>query len=699
MSAKEVKVSKLRDLDKILTDAEEYAEKVPIKTLTNVLEKMSVQYYGTGEPYVDDETYDLMIDILRKRDPENEFLFKVGAPIQADEAVKLPFAMPSLAKIKFGEKSLGKWFNKYNGPYVVSDKLDGISAQLFKNETGASKLFTRGNATEGRDITHLLKYLISDSILKKLPNNTSVRGEILISRKDFTNHFETEYKNPRNMMAGFVNDKKVNTKIAEKAQLVMYGIIHPRYSISKQFEILEKYGFKVAWHEELIYDDGNDDDEEKDDGNEEDEKDDGEEDEKNDEQNIRRLANIEKKLVAILTERKKKSEFDIDGLVIMDDYKTYLHSDTFPPYAMAFKMNVDTKDVKVTSVTWEPTMYGYLKPVIQVEPTKLSGVTITNATAHNAKFIFDNNIGKGSIIKIVRSGEVIPYVVSIVKESKKPDMPNIEYEWNDTKVDIVVVNPSKETQRLITIYRILHFFREIKVKYLSKGIITKLYDAGYQSILDIVKASRDLDTNTYNISGLGKAMMTKIYDQIDKALERVTLEQLMSGTIIFGRGMGTRKLKQIILKYPDILDHDPDDSDELKEMIMEVEGFSDISADKFVENFNEFLEFLENLKKVTDHNLEFKPKANPKSKSKSKAKGKSATVDMSKEIVVMTGFRDDDIKNFIESNGGKVTEGVSKKTTLLLHVPTDKVSSKYQKADDLGIKILTKDEFIKAYKL
>ena len=244
-------------------------------------------------------------------------------------------------------------------------------------------------------------------------------------------------------------------------------------------------------------------------------------------------------------------------------------------------MNVaaNIKKVKVEEIIWEPSMYGYLYPTIRIKSTKMpDGITITYVSGHNAKYIYDNKIGIGTIITIVRSGEVIPYIIDIVKPNKKPDMPKMKYMWNETEVDIIVVDPDEKTIRIINIKKILHFYRTIHVKYLSIGIMTKLYDNGYDSIIKIAKAANDRDESPYNISGLGKKMVDKIYDEIDKAFNRVKLPELMAGSLKFGRNLGVRKIREVINKYPNILDHCDDGFDEIKELILTVNGFSKILA-------------------------------------------------------------------------------------------------------------------------
>lgn len=662
MTSKKI-IKKIKDIDEINDNPTQYANNLSIEKLVSLLQKMSDYYYGDVRPLVEDEVYDEMVDVLKARDPNNAFLFQTGVSKTLDSDVKLPYSMPSLNKIKPSEKTLERWFNTYHGPYLIMDKLDGISMQLYKNKNGEIDLFTKKQTDIGTSKKHLLKYLIDEKILDNIPNNTSIRGEVVISKKDFekVQKIDANLKNPRSAMAGLVNTDKIDKRIAKMAQFVTYNILYPRYKINDQYKMLKKWGFKTAWSTQIDENDG-----------------------------------IEDTLKDILTERKIESDYLVDGIVVNDMREVYEHRDNNPKHSIAFKMNTtsDMKDVKVKRVIWEPTMYGYLQPVIEIEPVVLSGnTTVTFVTAHNAKYVHDNNIGKGSIIKIVRSGDVIPYIVNVVIQSKKPDMPKIEYDWNETNVEIIVKNPSSEILREIKLKQILHFFRTINVKYLSEGIIKKIYDAGYDSIDSILIATWDDDDNLYDIDGLGKKMVTKIYNEIKKAFNQLKLHDLMSGSLVFGRGFGVKKLKEIIKVYPNLLtEFKKLKKKEIQDMIIKVDGFSDLLSTKFAEKFKDFLEFKKNLEKICKDHCDISFKQDVKLQNDNK-------YDFSNEKIVMTGFRNDDIVNFIENNNGKIASSVSKNTTLVIYIDSDKSSSKLEKANELGIKTITLTDFMTKYNL
>ena len=170
-----------------------YALYTDIDTLVEVLLKFNEAYHSTDKPLVTDQVYDILYDKLKERDLDNKFFKIIGSKVKIKkEEVKIPFPMGSLSKIKPDTGFLEPWLNKYKGPYIVSDKLDGISAQIYNDPKLGLKMYTRGEMTDegniGQDITDLLKYIDCGEI-KNIPVGTSVRGELIITKNDlYTKH-------------------------------------------------------------------------------------------------------------------------------------------------------------------------------------------------------------------------------------------------------------------------------------------------------------------------------------------------------------------------------------------------------------------------------------------------------------------------------------------------------------------------------
>jgi len=299
----------------------------------------------------------------------------------------------------------------------------------------------------------------------------------------------------------------------------------------------------------------------------------------------------EKILEDYLKERRTTSEFDVDGVVIVDSAKVYPLKAGNPENGFAFKMVLDDQFTiaEVVKVNWDYSMDSYCKPTVTIKPVELVGVTITNATAHNADFVWKNKLGPGAQIKIIRSGDVIPKIMEVIKPATKPQMPTIPYIWNETEVDIIIDYTKKIPQEVkdrVTINLLIHFFSTLGIKYISEGILTKLVDNDYRTVGDIVGAIIDLDEELNEIDGIGDKLIKKISKEIETRLDKAELYTFMDASHIFGKGIGSRKLKEIINYYPDIMMDKVNEKtkNELKEKIIKIDGFAKLTATRFVNN-------------------------------------------------------------------------------------------------------------------
>jgi NAD-dependent DNA ligase len=639
----------------------EYVGNLVSSKLEKILRDLSSEYYNKGISLVSDEIFDFLKEKLEEIDPLNDFLNEVGAPIGEKEKVKLPYPMGSLDKIKPSTNELEKWKDSYKGPYVISDKLDGISAQLYITEK-ENKLYTRGNGEFGQDISYLIEYLFDSSKFPKDKLPISIRGELILSKKNFEK-VKDKFKNARNAVAGYVNSKKVDKTLSKLVEFIGYTVIYPTLTQENQMKFLKTFkGLKKVVEYKLLKD--------------------------------KELTNDV--LSKYLEERRNKSDYEVDGIVVYDSSDAYKHMAGNPSHGFAFKSILSDQfaEALVIDVIWEASMDGYLKPKVQINPINLVGVTITYATAFHAKFVEENNLGPGSVIKIIRSGDVIPHIMEVIKPSTsgKPKMPDTEYIWDKNHVNIIIKNINKsEYLNTIKAKKMDYFFSVLEVKNISLGILTKLVDNGYDNIIDILSADKK---ELENIDGIGKKLIEKIFDNINEVMKNMTMEKLMAGSHVFGTGIGERKIKLIIKEIPNILNIK--DKKELKDMVLKIDGFSDISADKFVNNLDKFKIFYKELKEIYDLDyIEEKLKKDDKKKD---------TKDESKNIfenmkIVFTGFRDKELQEKIEDLGGSVSTSVSSKTNIVVHADNEKNSSKLEKATQLEIKIMSKSEFKKKFSL
>jgi len=676
---KNVKVTNVIDelsqdmINEIIADPKQYGNSITVTKLEYILRKLS-DSYNNNISIVEDDVFDTLLEVLEERDKKNKFLKEVGAPIKIEkDKIKLPYPMGSLKKIKPDKEILYSWLENYKGPFILSDKEDGISAQFYKKSDTEYAMYTRGDGLIGSDISNLIQYIIpKDVILNDIPIGTSIRGEIVMSKINFST-IKNVMKNARNAVAGLVNSKTIDysfKKMIKLCDFVTYEVIYPRYKSSKQLKLLHEWNFHVVPYKvekKLTYDD----------------------------------------LTNYLKDRRNNSIYDIDGIVVVDDKDVNQHIEGYPDYAFAFKTVLSDQVciATVKNVLWEASMDGYLKPKIEIIPIELGGTTITYATAFNAKFVEDNKLGPGAKVKLVRSGDVIPHIIEVIKSATITQMPNIPYKWTSTHVDIIVKDLFGAQSDVITTKRLTYFFKTIGVKYLSEGILTKLVNNGYKTVVDILSADKE---NLTEIDGIGHKMITKIYDNIDEAFKKVKLQQLMAATHIFGRGLGEKKIREILLIYPDIMNNKWSNVT-FSDNIMKIDGFSTITTTKFCENFEEFKKMYKDISKYYDlTHLNYIKKKNKINKIQIDIN--ELDIDeldhkdnINKDIInksfVFTGFRDTELEEKINNLGGKITSKVSKNTTAVVTTDIENKSTKLIDANKLKIPIMSKNEFIDKFKL
>ena len=619
------------NLVKLKKDPPTYSKTLALKQLTTLIKDAKSKYYNskTGSSLISDEIYDILEDELRDRNPDHPLFKKVGAPPKKVGKVRLPVFMPSLDKIKPGG-DIEKWTTKYPGPYVVSNKMDGVSLLAVGKEKW--HFYTRGDGVYGQDISHLTPFL-------KLPKSKPgivVRCEMEIKNKGFEKIFKNE-SNPRNSVAGLINRKDIDLAKLKMVHIIGYELIKPILKPSAQFKKLKSMGFKIPVYTTI--------------------------------NNIN-----DGYLAKTLENRKTKTGFAIDGLVVTQD-KVHKRTKTNPPYSIAFKSFIgeDIGVATVEKVLWEVSKYGLLKPRIKIKTIKLSGVKITYVSGYNARFIIDNKIGPNAILQIIRSGDVIPKVIKVLKPSK-PQLPERKYIWNENKVDFILTD--KKGQDTMLVKQINTFFRVIGLENISLGIMTKLYEDGLDSVPKILNAGKK---RLMGVQGIQEKTASTIYEGTRTALNGIELPKLMFASTCFGSLLGLRRLTLICEKIPGVLE-----KSDLNTKIIQIPGFSEKNTQAFVTGLPKFKKFF---KSIENHITLTKHK-----------KIKNSNI-FNGQVIVFTGFRSKETEDKIVENGGVIRSGVSVKTTILLVKNLDSTSGKIKKAKELGIRIMTLDKFVKVFGL
>ena len=634
---------KLNDLSKLnKKDLRKSLKLQDIDTLKKIKQYLDDKYYNTGEKAeFTDEQYDLLKDIIVKYDKGEKK--KVGAKIREDNnRVKLPYWLGSLDKIKTEEENkLDNWLKKNKTEkYVIENKLDGISC-LFISDFDKICLYTRGDGFVGANISHILKY-IKNIPLSFPKSKVVIRGELIINEKVFKEKYAKDSANPRNMVSGLVNAKTLKEGI-EDVEFIAYEIItddKTQLKTTKQLRVLKEYGFKVV-HNLIL---------------------------NQDELDVEKLSEI-------LLDNKRNSEYEIDGIIIQSDTEYVRNEKDNPKYAFAFKMSMEDNfiEAEVEEVIWNISKHKLIKPKIRIKPVNLNGVTITFASAFNAKFVVENSLGNGAKVVLTRSGDVIPFIIQIIKPAKKPDMPDLVYKWNDSNVDIIVED---DEEHVSDIKMISSFFSGMGIKNISDATVEKIYNHGYTSLLDIFKATKD---DFEKIDGFQKKLAEKIYNNIHEGLKDTSIDILLGSSGIFGEGIGKRKLKVLFENFPDILDTNVSEK-EMSKKICDIEGYSEKTAEKIILNLDKARKFIKNI----DPYITFENKKN----KTEKLKGLS---------VLFSGFRNEDLEKEITDNGGKISTSVSKNLNILIVKDKTSSSSKIEKAKKLNIEILLIGEFIQKY--
>ena len=386
----------------------------------------------------------------------------------------------------------------------------------------------------------------------------------------------------------------------------------------------------------------------------------------------------------ILQDWRSNYEYEIDGIIVVDD-KVHPRTSGNPKHAFAFKMVLSDQvaEAHVVDVLWSASKDGYLKPRVQIMPIKLGGVTITYATGFNGAFIENNKIGIGAVIMLVRSGDVIPYIKSVTTPATQAKMPDVEYIWNDTHIDIMLKDKNQDTT--VIEKNITGFFKQLEVDGIGSGNVKKIMKAGYNDICKIIHMSKD---DLLKVEGFKEKTAQKLFDGIQEKIKNATVLQLAAASNMFGRGFSDKKLELIFQSYPNVLvdgEHEQNKIDALQK----IKGLERKTAEAFVRNIDIFKNFLKECRLESKlENIEVIP---------------TKLVDNSHPLfdknIVMTGFRNKELEQKIKDVGGKNASSVNSKTFVLLVKSLEDTSSKIEEAKKLEVRIMIPDDFIREYRL
>ena len=623
-------------------DTFELSKTLSREKFENLISELSDRYYNSGENVIPDNEYDKIVELYEKKYGK----YGVIGSTPRGEKIRLPMYMGSLDKIKTREEIL-RWTKKYKGDYIITNKIDGVSALY-----DGSRLYTRGDGTRGSDISFMI------DILGIKGNNCLIRGEIYMKRSVFLKKYSDRFSNCRNIVTGLLNPLTKNREVEDLRDLSFiayeFRTIEEKFLPLKQFKILTEMKYETPSPLE-----------------------------------VEELS--EELLKNEYIRRREDEDYDMDGLVIYHQSIEESVDGENPKNTIAFKVKGEEVQTMVEYVEWNASKHGVLKPRIKIESVVLGGVTINWASGFNGKFIYDNKIGVGSIVTITRSGDVIPYITSVVKGSEVPDMPTESYKWNETEVDILCDdNENKD----IKLRRIVEFFKTINAKFLGESTIKKLYESGFDSLSKIISLNKE---ELLNIEGIKEKSADRILSTIKNSIRDAPLYKIYSASGVLGMGFGEKKLEKILETYPDIIEYT--DTDMVESLLKKIGGFQK-TARQFSQNLQRLRDFMDEhiqINSIRKGRIEIVFESDTEEslldtvdKKYNQLKGKS---------IVFTGTRDSILEKKLKDIGCLIKTSVSKKTDILVTSTRYSGSSKEISADRLGVPVFELQKFREEYEL
>lgn len=598
--------------------------------IDNLIEKIKEanKCYREGNSIMSDYEYDKLFETLYDYDPENELFSKVGIDITDTRKSPLPIPMFSMDKLKTIEE-VSDWCRLKNisiDEFVaITPKLDGLSFCVNEN---TQEGLTRGDGVYGQKSNEHYKLIENH---KKATSFDYTYGEVIMSKKSFLDKYSEEFANPRNLVAGLLNSKDTKESLTD-CNYIRYGGVGGDFTTKKEvLDELNKFQtVKINYH-------------------------------------VCKITDLTEELLIDLF-HKWSVDYEIDGVIIevnnleLQEELGRETSSKNPVWARAFKHESFTQaaETEVVGISWNISKQGYLKPTLHVRPIKLDGVTVSNVTGNNARFVKDTGLGVGAIVKIIRSGMVIPKIIDVIEpvEFEMPEIDGVEIIWNENEVELITLTETDDQK----LKKIISFFEILEAKNVGEGVIMQLWDAGYTTIKDILElTTSDLE----KIDRFGKRKASIVYNSIQSCIKNISLSKLQHATGIFS-GLGSKKL--ILLEHfttrPTV------------EQVMNIEGFAEISAQNYVDGYDEFFDFIKDLPITIEEKVEVAPTSS----------------DLEGTSFVFTGVRRKDLEEAIINKGGKIGSSVSKTTTHLVMKSKGSGSSKEVKAIELGVKILTVEE-------
>ncbi len=647
-----------------------------VNNLRAEIEQHNHNYYVMDNPTVDDYTYDMLMQELKNLEAEYPELADPNSPTQrvGGEALNLfekvehKVQMGSLQDV-FSLEQVQAFTDRCREAspkpvYVIEPKIDGLSVSLEYVNGEFVRGSTRGDGFIGEDVTANLKTIKSIPLkLKEAVPFLEVRGEVYMPRETFfalvekqENNGETPFKNPRNAAAGSLRQK--NPKIAAERKLDIFVFNVQQIegveltSHKHSLDYLKKLGFKVV--AEYVQ--------------------------------AETYEEISTRIDHIGNMRSEYS-FDIDGVVIkIDDFALRERmgaTSKVPKWAVAYKFPPEEKETKLLDIEVNVGRTGAITPVAVFEPVLLAGTSVSRAVLHNQEFITEKDIRIGDTILVRKAGEIIPEVLKSVAHGEN-SVPYTLPEFCPVCGDKAVKYADEAVLRCPNVdcpaqlkRNIIHFASKgaMNIDGLGEAIVTQLVENNIISgVADLYKIKTD---QLEVLERFGKKSAENLVKAIEGSKEN-SLERVIFGLGI--RNIGQNGAKLLCNRFGSIEAIMDATADE----IAEIDGFGDIMSESVFSAFHDkhFAELVDELK-----SLGVKMKYEKQESGDNRFEGK--TFVLTGTLPTMTR---DEAKEIIVRLGGKAAGSVSKKTSYV--VAGEDAGSKLTKAQELGITILSEQEFL-----
>lgn len=641
-----------------------------MQELVELLNRAAKAYYQDADEIMSNYEYDALYDELQALEAQTGVTLSSSPTVNVGYEVlselpkeRHPSPMLSLDKTK---DVAGLQAFAGDQKVVMSWKMDGLTIVLTYRDGGLVKAVTRGNGEVGEVITANARTFKNLPLQIPYKGELVLRGEAVIGYKDFEKineeiaEVDAKYKNPRNLCSGSV--RQLNSEITAKRNVKFYGFLLVQAegvdfhnSRAAQLDWLASQGFEVVEHIVVSR-----------------------------EEIPNEVIKFSEKIVS--------NDFPSDGLVLIYDDVAYGQSlgrtSKFPRDSFAFKWADETSKTVLREIEWSPSRTGLINPVAIFDPVELEGTTVSRASVHNISIMEELELGIGDQIEVYKANMIIPQIAENLTRSGVKDIPKVcpvcggatEIRSISNAKALYCTNPECQAKQLKS-YELFVSRDALNIDGLSEATLEKFIARGFiHDFADLFHLEQHRE-EICEMDGFGEKSYNNLIASVEKARE-TTLPRLIYGLGIANIGLANAKL---ICKE---IGHDPGKVMDLTaEDLAAIDGIGDVIAGNYVAYFAdaEHRELFEKLLK------EVKLPEGQEDVGEQTFAGMNFVITGSVEHFANRN----EVKALIESKGGKVTGSVTSKTNYLINNNVESTSSKNKKAKDLGIPIITEEDFLK----